>query len=97
MVLALNHPKVRLGPGGWLFLLVTCICLAVSAAYELIEWLTAVASGSAATAFLGTQGDVWDTHWDMFIALVGAITSQLLLSRAHDRQLARLEAPRPPL
>jgi len=89
--------KLGLPPGRWLFFLVTCICLAGSAAYELVEWLTAVATGSAATAFLGTQGDVWDTQWDMFIALVGAITSQLLLSRAHDRELACLEAPRPPL
>jgi putative membrane protein len=89
--------KLGLAPGGWLFFLVTCVCLAVSAAYELVEWVTAVATGSAAMAFLGTQGDVWDTQWDMFLALVGAITSQLLLSRAHDRHLARLETARPPL
>lgn len=89
--------KLGLTPGGWLFFLVTCVCLSVSAAYEMIEWLTAVATGEAAMAFLGTQGDVWDTQWDMFIALVGAITSQLLLSRAHDRQLARLESARPSL
>jgi putative membrane protein len=89
--------KLGLAPGGWLFFLVTCICLAISAAYELVEWLTAVTTGSAATAFLGTQGDVWDTQWDMFIALIGAITSQLLLSRVHERQLARLGAARPPL
>lgn len=89
--------RVGLAPGGWLFFLVTCVCLAVSAAYEMIEWLAAVTSGEAAAAFLGTQGDVWDTQWDMFIALIGAITSQLLLSRAHDRQLARLESTRPPL
>ena len=57
---------------------------------ELIEWWTAVATGEAATAFLGTQGDPWDTQWDMFIALIGAVTAQLLLSRAHDRQLAAL-------
>ncbi|HEY6066124.1 MAG TPA: DUF2238 domain-containing protein [Thermoanaerobaculia bacterium] len=87
--------KLGLPTSGWLFFLVTCICLAGSAAYELVEWLTAVTTGSAATAFLGTQGDVWDTQWDMFIALVGAIASQLLLSRAHDRQLLRLEATTP--
>ena len=62
----------------------------VSATYELIEWLAAVLGGSAADAFLGTQGDVWDTQWDMFMALVGAITALLMLSRIHDRQLARL-------
>ena len=76
-----------LRPGGWLFLIVTSICLAFSALYELIEWWTALLSGEAATAFLGTQGDPWDTQWDMFLALVGAITSQLLLGRIHDRQL----------
>lgn len=74
----------------WLFFLVTCICLAVSALYELVEWRVAVGSGTAADAFLATQGDVWDTQWDMFMALCGAIASQLLLMGAHDRQLRRL-------
>ena len=78
--------------GKWLFFLVTCVCLAVSASYELIEWLAALLGGSSADAFLGTQGDVWDTQWDMFMALVGALTSLLLLSRVHDRQLERLSA-----
>lgn len=77
----------------WLPFVVVAFCLAFSAFYELIEWWTALASGDASTAFLGTQGDVWDTQWDMFLALVGAITALLLLSRAHDGQLARLEAP----
>ncbi len=76
-----------LRPGGWLFLVVTSICLAFSAFYELIEWWTALLSGEAATAFLGTQGDPWDTQWDMFLALVGAITAQLTLGHLHDRQL----------
>jgi putative membrane protein len=79
-----------LQPGGWLFFLITCVALAFSAFYELIEWWTALASGSAADAFLGTQGDVWDTQWDMFLALVGALSAQLLLTRVHERQLARL-------
>jgi len=78
--------------GKWLAFLVVCICLALSASYELIEWLTAVLGGSAADAFLGTQGDVWDTQWDMFMALIGAISALLLLSRVHDRQLARITA-----
>jgi len=78
--------------GKWLAFLVVCICLALSATYELIEWLAAVLGGSAADAFLGTQGDVWDTQWDMFMALVGATSALLLLSRLHDRQLARLDA-----
>ena len=73
--------------GAWLFFLVTCVCLAISATYEFIEWWVALASGEAADAFLGTQGDVWDTQWDMFLALVGAIVAQVLLARAHDRQL----------
>jgi len=73
--------------GGWLFFLVVCFCLAFSAFYELIEWWVAVASGSAADAFLATQGDVWDTQWDMFLALCGAIAAQLVLGRTHDTQL----------
>ncbi len=84
--------KTPLKPGGWVFFLVTCICLAISAFYEFTEWWTALASGEAATAFLGTQGDVWDTQWDMFLCLVGALTAQLTLSRLHDRQLTRLAA-----
>lgn len=81
-----------LQPGKWLFFLVVCVCLAVSASYELIEWLAAILGGSSADAFLGTQGDVWDTQWDMFMALVGAITALLTLSRLHDRQIERLGA-----
>jgi putative membrane protein len=81
-----------LRPGKWLFFLVVCVCLAVSATYELIEWLAAILGGSSADAFLGTQGDVWDTQWDMFMALVGALCALLLLSRAHDRELARVAA-----
>lgn len=76
-----------LEPGKWLFFIVTCICLAISAFYEFIEWWVALASGEAATAFLATQGDIWDTHWDMFLALCGALAAQLLLQRIHDRQL----------
>lgn len=79
-----------LAPGGWLRLAVTSICLAFSALYELIEWAAALATGEAAAAFLGTQGDVWDTQWDMFLALCGALLAQALLARLHDRQLARL-------
>lgn len=74
----------------WLAFLVVCFCLAFSAFYELIEFWTALATGEGAEAFLGTQGDPWDTQWDMMLALIGAITSLMLLSRWHDRQLARL-------
>jgi putative membrane protein len=76
--------------GKWLFFIVCSICLAVSACYEFIEWWTALLGGGSAEAFLGTQGDVWDTQWDMFLALNGAIAAQLLLARVHDRQLAAL-------
>jgi putative membrane protein len=69
--------------------MVICFCLAFSAFYELVEFWTALAEGSAATDFLGTQGDPWDTQWDMMLALIGAIVSLLLLSRVQDRQLAR--------
>jgi putative membrane protein len=79
-----------LGEGKWLFFLVCCVCLAISAVYEFIEWWTALGTGEAATAFLGTQGDPWDTQWDMFLALVGALTAQLTLGRVHRRQLDRL-------
>ncbi|CAG0991688.1 Inner membrane protein YjdF [Anaerolineae bacterium] len=79
---------------GWLFLCVTSICLAFSACYEFFEWWTSVAQGSAADAFLGTQGDVWDTQWDMFMATLGAISAQLALGKIHDGQLeARTEMP----
>jgi putative membrane protein len=77
-----------LRPGKMLFFLVTCVCLAVSAGYELVEWAASVSLGQSADAFLGTQGDPWDTQWDMFMALVGALAAQLLLGGAHDRQLA---------
>jgi len=77
--------------GPWLFFIVVSICLAFSALYELIEWWAAVFGGEAADEFLGTQGDNWDTQWDMFLALSGALTSLLLLRRVHDRQLARLD------
>jgi putative membrane protein len=77
--------------GGWLFFLVTCVCLSLSAVYEFVEWGSAVLGGAAADDFLGTQGDIWDTQWDMLCALLGALTAQLTLSRMHDRQVAWLE------
>ena len=86
---------LRLSPlhrGGWLFFLVSCVALAVSAFYEFIEWWVALASGEAATAFLATQGDVWDTQWDMFLALCGAIVVQLAVNHAQDRQLREIDA-----
>lgn len=58
--------------------------------YELIEWGAAVAMGQGAVEFLGTQGDPWDTQSDMAMALIGAITALLALTRLHDRQLEAL-------
>jgi putative membrane protein len=77
-----------LAPGKWLFTIVLFTILGISATYEFIEWATALASEEAAAAFLGTQGDPWDTQWDMFLAGCGAIAAQFLLERPHDRQLA---------
>ena len=74
----------------WLALIVVSICLAFSAFYELIEWWVALLSAEAADSFLGTQGYVWDTQSDMFLALVGACLAILLLSSVHDRQLRQL-------
>jgi len=76
--------------GKWLFTIVTALCLAISACYEFVEWFAAVLGGSSADAFLGTQGDVWDTQWDMLMAFIGAMTAQILLARVQDKQLARL-------
>jgi putative membrane protein len=79
-------------PGAWLWLFVTSICLAFSALYELLEWLVAVVAGGGAVEFLGTQGDVWDAQWDMFLALLGALAAQALLGRHHERRIAALPA-----
>jgi len=79
-----------LRPGRWLFALVTLSCLGISACYEFVEWWAALLLGQGADAFLGTQGDPWDTQWDMFLAFVGAMLAQLTLSRVQDRQIERL-------
>jgi len=76
--------------GRWLIFIVLCVCLAISACYEFIEWWSALIGGNAADAFLGTQGDPFDTQADMFMALVGACTAQLLLARGHDREIANV-------
>jgi putative membrane protein len=82
--------RTPLPPGSWLATLCVAVALAVSALYELVEWGVSAASGSAGDAFLGTQGDVWDTQKDMLMALLGALASMALLQRWHERQLARL-------
>ena len=79
----------------WRNFFIACFCLAAAAVYEFVEWWVAVGTGDAADDFLGTQGDVWDTQWDMFLCLCGAILSQIFLARLHDRFLARLGETRP--
>jgi len=78
--------------GKWLFFLVCCVCLAFSAVYEFVEWWAALIGGESAAAFLGTQGDQWDTQSDMLMALLGAILAQLTLAGVQDRQLTRMGA-----
>ena len=82
--------KAKLAKTLWLPFLTVSVCLAFSAFYEFIEWWTALATGDKATDFLGTQGDVWDTQWDMFLAFVGATIASLTLSQLHDRSLNKL-------
>jgi putative membrane protein len=79
--------RTPLRPSGWLTYLCIAAALSFSAFFELIEWWSALALGADADAFLATQGDVWDTQWDMFLCLCGAIASLALLARAHDRAL----------
>ncbi len=81
---------LRLTPlknGRWLFYIVVSCCLAFSAFFEFLEWWTALIMGGRADAFLATQGDIWDTQWDMFLAMCGAILAQLLFTSMHNRQL----------
>ena len=79
-----------------LVFIVVCIVLAVSAAYELIEWAAALALGQGADEFLGTQGYQWDTQSDMFLALIGAVAALVVLAKSQDRQIAEIDATRRP-
>ena len=89
-VLLRRTPLVR---GGWLAFLVVSVALAIGAFWELLEWWTTlVVAGDVGTAFLGSQGDVWDAQWDMFLAMVGAAVALVLLGRVHDGSMARLFA-----
>jgi putative membrane protein len=83
-----------IGHRGWLGFCVGSVCLAISATYELIEWAAALVSAEAAESFLGTQGDGWDTQWDMFLAGTGALAALVFFSRRHDRSLTRVNFPR---
>jgi putative membrane protein len=83
--------RTPLQRGGWLFFLVVSVALAIGAFWELLEWWTTlVVAGDVGTAFLGSQGDVWDAQWDMFLALVGAAVALVVGSGAHDRALERV-------
>ncbi len=83
--------KTKLERGKMLFFIVVSVALAISASYEILEWWSALGvDPEAGTAFLGTQGDIWDAQWDMFLALIGASLSQLLFSGIHDVQLKEL-------
>lgn len=80
--------KTKLEKGKMLFFIVVCIALAISAAYELVEWgASLIVAPGTGNAFLATQGDIWDTQWDMLLAIVGAAASLVMFSREHDRQL----------
>lgn len=90
----LRRTPLRTGP--WLSFLVGCVCMAISAIYELVEWLVSVVvGGTASDAFLGTQGDVWDTQKDMAFCLIGAVTALATLSRFHDSLVRERFAPAP--
>jgi len=87
-VLLRRTPLVR---GGWLYFLILCVVLAIAAFWELLEWwVTLIAASDVGQAFLGSQGDVWDAQWDMFLALVGAAIVLPLFGRRHDRSMARI-------
>ena len=85
----LLRKQIIRGGDGWLHFIIVSIVLAFSAVYEFVEWWVALATGESATAFLGTQGDPWDTQWDMFMCTCGAILALLLLRGVHDRALER--------
>jgi len=76
-----------------LLFLSVCVCMTISACYELFEWLVAVLSGQSSEAFLGTQGDVWDTQSDMLFALIGAVCMVLFVSKIQDHFIRKLNVP----
>jgi putative membrane protein len=85
--------RTPLQRGGWLYFLVVCVILAIAAFWELLEWWTTlVVAGDVGTAFLGSQGDVWDAQWDMVLAQIGAMLAIPLLARVHDRSMAKVDA-----
>lgn len=79
-----------LRPGKWMFALIIGFCLGVSAFYELLEWWTAASQGADANAFLGSQGDIWDAQWDMFLCGIGATVSMMVMPKFHNRFLSKM-------
>ena len=77
----------------WLNFLLVATVLGFSAFYEFVEWWISLASGSAGDAFLGTQGYVWDTQSDMFLAFIGAIVALILLTKWHNRSMKKIINP----
>jgi len=85
---------LRLSPlkaGGWLNFLTVTVCMAISVTYEFIEWWAALLLGGSAEEFLATQGDIWDTQWDMFLCTLGALGAVFLFGRIHDKMIAGLQ------
>lgn len=79
----------------WLAVLTVCVCATISMFYEFIEWFVSVASGSSGDAFLGTQGDIWDTQSDMLFAVIGATCMVLFFSKWHNKQISGMQAIQP--
>lgn len=75
----------------WLSFLTVCVCLSISACYEFFEWFVAITSGQSSEAFLGTQGDVWDTQSDMLFALIGATSMIVFISRFQNKQIEKIQ------
>lgn len=87
--------RTPLERGGWLYFLIVSVVLAIAAFWELIEWWTTLLVASdVGAAFLGSQGDIWDAQWDMFLAQLGAMLAIPLLAKAHDRSMAKVTGPK---
>lgn len=83
--------KTPLQRGGWLYFLCNCVILAIAAFWELLEWWVAlIVASDTGTAFLGSQGDVWDAQWDMLLALVGSMITYVALAQVHDRSMSAM-------
>ena len=89
LILEVLLRKFSFRRGMLLSFLIVCVCLATSAFYEMIEWWVSVAVGSLGDSFLGTQGYVWDTQSDMFMAMIGAVAAVVLLGKIHDASMKK--------